>query len=78
MNAVQKKITEAAEFIDCHKREIILSAIVTGSVLVYRNGYLSGCKNGAIKVLETLEHVNPVAYKDLIEEGVSKGAVVKF
>lgn len=78
MNVIQKKVVEAAGFIDSHKREIILGAFVTGSVIIYRNGYLSGCVNGAMKTLEGLEKTNPAAYKALIDEAVSKGIVIKF
>lgn len=78
MNVIQKKVREATEFIDCHKREIILGAVVAGSAVVFKNGYLLGCKNGAVKVLEALDKVNPEACKALIEEAVSKGTVVHF
>lgn len=78
MNAVQKKVSEATEFINCHKREIILGAVVAGSAVVFKNGYLLGCKNGAVKVLYTLDKVNPNACKALVEEAISKGAVVHF
>ncbi len=78
MNVIQKKVSEASEFINCHKREIILGAVVAGSAVVFKNGYLLGCKNGAVKVLEALDKVNPEAYKALMEEAISKGTVVHF
>lgn len=78
MNIIQKKVNEATEFINCHKREIILGAVVTGSIIVFKNGYLLGCKNGAVKVLRSLDDVNPEVYNALMEEAISKGTVVHF
>ena len=75
---IREALDDAGCWVNEHKFEIIGTAAVIGTAVVFRNGYRRGCLRGAVKVLEALENVNPETYRVLIDEAISKGATVRF
>lgn len=77
-DGIKEALENAGCWVDEHKFEIIGTAAVIGTAVVFKNGYNRGCLRGAVKVLEALENVNPETYRALMDEAISKGATVRF